>query len=211
MLRLMIADDHAILRDGLKQLFSHSGDMEVVAEAGDGPQVLESLRKVKVDALILDVSMPTLGGIDLVPKLRNLYPALPTLVLSMHNEPQMAMNMIKAGASGYLCKDCEPTELVTAVRAVANGRRYISGQLAEQLIFLDGDGKGDALPHERLSRREQQVLRMLANGKSIIEIAEVLSISNKTVSTHKTRIMKKMDIDSNAKLIRYAISHGLCD
>jgi DNA-binding NarL/FixJ family response regulator len=207
----MIADDHAILRDGLKQLFSHVGDMEVVAEASDGKQVLEVLRNAAVDVVILDISMPTLGGLDLVPRIRGQYPALPILVLSMHNEPQMAMNMIKAGASGYVCKDCEPLELIMAVRRVVSGRRYISNQLAEQLIFLEGGSKVDEPPHQRLSRREQQVLRMLANGKSILEVASVLNISNKTVSTHKTRIMKKMSIESNAKLIRYALTHGLCD
>jgi len=211
MIRLLIADDHAIVRDGLKQLFSHAQDIEIVAEAGNGKQVLDFLRRAEVDVVILDISMPQIGGMDLIPRILSSHPEMPILVLSMYNEPQIALNLIKAGASGYVTKDCDPAVLLSAVYKVVAGGRYISEGLAEQIIFFQRSGTDDEMPHEKLSQRELQVLQLLASGKSIVEAAAELNISNKTVSTHKTRIMKKMAITSNAKLIRYAVMHGLTE
>lgn len=211
MIRLLIADDHAIVRDGLKQLFSHADDIEVVAEAANGKQVLDFLRRMEIDVVILDISMPVVGGMDLIPRILANHPDMPILVLSMYNEPQIALNLIKAGASGYVTKDCDPAVLLSAVHKVMAGGRFISEGLAEQIIFFQRSGVDDEMPHEKLSQRELQVLQLLASGKSIIEAAAELNISNKTVSTHKTRIMKKMSISSNAKLIRYAVMHGLAE
>lgn len=211
MIRLLIADDHAIVRDGLKQLFSHAKDIEIVAEAENGKQVLDYLGRLEADIVVLDVSMPLIGGMDLIPRILAIRPDMPILVLSMYNEPQIALNMIKAGAAGYVTKDSDPAVLLSAVYKVLAGGRYISERLAEQIIFFQRSGIGDERPHERLSKRELQVMQLLASGKSIGEAADELNISHKTVSTHKTRIMKKMAFASNARLIRYAVMHGLVE
>jgi len=208
MIRLILADDHAIVRSGLKQLISLSPDLQVVGEAVDGSQLLEVLRQGRPDLVLLDINMPGLSGPDLIARIRSHWPSLPILVLSMHNEPQVAARVLKAGASGYVTKDSEMEVLLGAVRKVAAGGRYIVPELAEKLVF-DVSFGSDKLPHALLSERELEVFRLLAAGKGVNEIADQLCISNKTVSTHKTRLMEKMNLGSTADLVRYALEHGL--
>jgi len=209
MIRLLIADDHALMREGMKQLFNLFGDVAVVCEAENGNHVMECLLRESVDIAILDMSMPGISGVDLIGLIRDRFEHLPILVLSMHNEPQVAMRALKAGASGYLTKDNDPETLISAIRKVAGGGQFIDPMLAQQVVF-----KGSTSPrtsHLQLSEREIHILRMLARGFSINKIAEVLVISNKTVSTHKARLMQKMAFDSNADLVRYAIAQGLVE
>jgi DNA-binding NarL/FixJ family response regulator len=208
MIRLLIADDHTLMREGLKQLFAMLADIELVGEAVNGAQVQEQLRQGGIDLLLLDMSMPGICGDDLIARIRSQYPELPVLVLSMHNEPQIAVRALKAGANGYLTKDGDPDTLLAAVRRVAGGGRFIDPSLAESMAFAS-DGQSDRLRHENLSDRELQVLRQLARGISVNDIADMLAISNKTVSTHKARLMEKMGFHNNADLVRYAVMHGL--
>lgn len=208
MIRLMIADDHAIVRGGLKQLLSFAPDIEVRAEAVDGAQVLDGLRRELPDLLLLDLNMPGLSGPDLIARIKSHWPALPILVLSMHNEAQVAARVLKAGATGYVTKDSEMEVLLTAIRRVAGGGKFIVPELAEKLVF-DVSLGGDQLPHQTLSDREMEVFRLLLAGQGVNEIAEQLCISNKTVSTHKTRLMEKLNLGSTAELVRYAMQHGL--
>jgi DNA-binding NarL/FixJ family response regulator len=208
MIRLVIADDHAIVRGGLKQIFALSPDLKVVGEAVNGNEVLECLRQEPFDLLLLDLNMPGISGVDLITRVKAHRPELPILVLSMHNEPQVAARALKAGANGYITKDCEPDVLLTAIRKVAARGNYIAPELAEKMVF---DVTSTALhtPHSLLSNRELEVLRLLTTGKGVNEIAEQLSISNKTVSTHKVRLMEKMNLSSMADLMRYAMQHDL--
>lgn len=210
MIRVLIADDHAIVREGLKQLFALDKDFAVAGEAVNGGQVLEVLREGGVDLILLDMTMPGISGANLISRIRlhNEYP--PILVLSMHNEPQIARRAITAGAAGYLTKDSGPEMLRMAMRKVASGGRFIDPELAESLVF-DAGLSGQRLPHELLSDREFHILRLFVRGRSINDIAEELSISNKTVSTHKTRLMQKMSFNNNAELVRYAVAHGLIE
>lgn len=209
MTRILIADDHALMREGIKQLISLFGNIEVVCEAENGGQVMDCLRDQPIDLALLDMSMPGISGVDLIAWIREHFPALPVLILSMHNEPQVAMRALKAGANGYLTKDNDPETLVSAIQKVANGGQYIDVMLAEQVVF-----KGKPSPrtsHLQLSEREIHILRLLARGFSINRIAEELVISNKTVSTHKARLMQKMAFSNNAELVRYAIAQGLVE
>lgn len=208
MIRLLLADDHAIVRSGLRQLFSLAPDIRVLAEAVDGASVLEALRGELPDVVILDVNMPGLSGPDLITRIKSHWPTLPVLVLSMHNEPQVAARVLKAGASGYVTKDSEMDVLLSAIRKVAAGGKYIVPELAEKLVF-DVSLGSEKQPHALLSDRELEVFRLLAVGNGVNEIAEQLCISNKTVSTHKTRLMEKMNLSSTAELVRYALEHGL--
>ena len=208
MIRLMIADDHAIVRSGLRQLLSLAPDMRVDAEAIDGAQVLEGLRLSLPDLLLLDINMPGLSGPDLIIRIKAHWPALPILVLSMHNEPQVAARVLKAGASGYVTKDSEMEVLLGAIRKVAGGGKFIVPELAERLVF-DVSLSSDRLPHQTLSERELEVFRLLVAGQGVNDIAEQLCISNKTVSTHKTRLMEKLNLGSTAEMVRYAMQHGL--
>lgn len=208
MIRLMIADDHAIVRSGLRQLLSLAPDIVVQAEAMDGAQVLEGLRRELPDLLLLDVNMPGLSGPDLIVRIRSHWPELPVLVLSMHNESQVAARVLKAGASGYVTKDSEMEVLLGAIRKVAAGGKYIVPELAERLVF-DVSLSSDRLPHQTLSEREMEVFRLLVAGQGVNDIAAQLCISNKTVSTHKTRLMEKLNVGSTADLVRYAMQHKL--
>jgi DNA-binding NarL/FixJ family response regulator len=208
MIRLVIADDHAIVRGGLKQIFALTPDLEVVGEAINGAEVLDGLRQREFDLLLLDMNMPGVSGTNLVARVRAQRPDLPILVLSMHNEPQVAARVLKAGANGYITKDCEPDILLAAIRKVAAGGKYIPSELAEKMVF-DVSAPGDQPPHTQLSDRELEVLRLLIVGKSVNDIAEQLCISNKTVSTHKVRLMEKMNITSMADLMRYAMQNDL--
>ena len=208
MVRLMIADDHAIVREGLKQLFALVADIRVAATAVNGAEVLEMLRRNELDMLMMDMSMPGISGVELVTRVKAQHPDLPILVLSMHNEPQIARRALAAGAAGYLTKDSDPEVVLAAIRKVAGGGRFIDPGLAEAMV-LDSVNGGGGAPHEQLSEREQQILRLLVRGRSVNEIADELVISNKTVSTHKSRLMQKLNLQNNAELVRYGVEHGL--
>ncbi|MGE5466677.1 MAG: response regulator [Ignavibacteria bacterium] len=210
MIRILMADDHGIVREGLKQLFNLVPDIEVVGEATNGDQVLEAASRGGFDVLLLDMSMPGVSGIDLVKALRALAPKLPILVLSMHNEPPIVRRALAAGANGYISKDTsDPARLLAAIRAVSAGGRYLDPDMAERLAF-EKNGDGEPL-HEQLSSREHEIFRLLAQGMGVNEIGRLLCISNKTVSTHKARLMEKMNLKTNAELVRYALTNGLVD
>ena len=208
MIRMLIADDHTIMREGLKQLFMLVADVQVVAEAESGTQVIELLRQVEIDLLLLDMNMPGISGEILIARLHTQYPELPILVLSMHNEIHIAQRALRAGALGYLTKDRDPETLLAAMRRVASGQRYLDPNLAEQ-IALQSSGLKQQTYVESLSDREFQILRLLAHGMSVNQIAEQLVISNKTVSTHKTRLMEKMGFGSTADIVRFAMTLGI--
>ena len=210
MIQLMIADDHAIMREGLKQLFALAGDLQVVGEAENGVMLLEQLRQGDADLLLLDMSMPGISGEDLVARIHARSPRLPILVLSMHNEVQIAQRALRSGACGYLTKDRDPEALLTAIRRVANGGRYIDAGLAEQIAFA-ASGLGPYTQHDMLTDRELQVMRLLARGLSVSRTAVELSISHKTVSTHKARMMEKMGFTSMSEIVRYAVSQRLIE
>lgn len=208
MIRLFIADDHAIMRSGLKQIFALTPDVCMAGEAENGQQLLEMLRDNTFDLLLLDLNMPGIGGAELLGRIRVHHPTLPILILSMHNEPLIASRMLKTGANGFITKDCEPEALLQAIRKVAAHGKYISPELAEKMVF---DVASDAQhpPHNQLSNRELEVLRLLAGGHGVNDIAGMLAISNKTVSTHKMRLMEKLNLANLADLIRYALAHGI--
>ncbi len=208
MTKLLIADDHAIVRSGLRQIFAMTPDLLVVGEAVNGSEVLESLRQAPYDVLLLDLNMPGISGTDLITRVRAHRPNLSILVLSMHDQPLVVASALKAGATGYATKDCEPETLFAAVRQVARGQRYIVPALAEKMV-LQTALQTPAVRHELLSPRELEILCLLAKGLGVNEIAEQLTISNKTVSTHKARLMEKMEITSVADLVRYAMQHQL--
>jgi DNA-binding NarL/FixJ family response regulator len=210
MIRVVIADDHTIVREGLRQLLESPGDIAVAAEAVNGFEVIERIRGLEFDILLLDLSMPGKSGMDLIRQVKSEKPKLKILVLSMHEENQYAVRAIKAGASGYLTKDSASAQLVSAIRKLAAGGAFISAEVAEQLA-RDAHGVSDAPPHTTLSDREYQVFRMLVAGDSLTEIAERLNLSIKTISTHKARLMQKMNVGNQTELIRYALAHKLTD
>ena len=210
MIRVVVADDHTIVREGLKQLLDASADLEVVGEAQNGHEVIERVRNLEFDLLLLDMSMPGKSGIELIRQVHTEKPKLKILVLSMHEEHQYAVRAIRSGASGYLTKESASTQLVEAIRKVAAGGAFISSEVAQQLALgAMPDSKG-AL-HEALSDREFQVFLLIAGGTSVSDIAAQLNLSVKTVSTHKSNILQKMRMTTQAELIRYAISHRLLD
>ena len=210
MIRVLIADDHAVVRQGLKQILGDIPEMVVAGEATNGQEVLDKVRAETWDVVVLDISMPDRSGLDILKQLRSERPELPVLVLSMHSEDQYAMRVLKAGASGYLTKDSAPDELVKAIRKVVSGGRYVSSLLAEKLAFEIGTDSS-RLPHETLSDREFQVLRLIAAGKSVTEIAAELYLSVKTVSTYRARLLEKMNLGTNAELMHYAMQNHLID
>lgn len=203
MINLMIVDDHTIMREGLKRLFELDKDIHIAAEAADGLQALERLRTMHVDLLLLDISMPGLSGEALISRLAHQHPRLPILVLSMHNDPHVAMRVLRSGATGYLTKTQSPETLIAAVKKVSTGARYIDPELLEQ-IALNSLKSSPSSGLDSLTNREFQIMRLLADGHSINQIAEQLMISNKTVSTHKINLMQKMGFSSNADLIKFA-------
>lgn len=209
-IRLLIADDHALMREGLKQLFTLTDDLRVVAEAENGSMALERLRQGDIDLLLLDMNMPGLSGEGLVARIQAQHPDQKILVLSMHNEPQIAQRALRAGAAGYLSKTSSPETLFSAIRRVASGARFIDPQIAER-IALEASGLQQQAHHEKLTEREFQILRLFARGASVTRIAATLTISSKTVSTHKARMMEKMGFSSNAEIIRYAVSQRLIE
>ncbi len=210
MIRIIVADDHTIVREGLKQLLAAAGDLQVVGEAQDGFEVMKRVREVEFDLLLLDMSMPGKSGIELIKQVKAEKPRLRILVLSMHEEHQYAVRAIRAGAAGYLTKESASRQLVEAIRKVASGGAFISSAVAEQLA-LGAMPDAQGAPHESLSDREFQVFRMLAEGKSISDIAERLNLSVKTASTHKANILHKMNLATSGDLIRYAIAHRLVE
>lgn len=210
MIRLMMADDHAIMRSGLKQILALATDIMIECEATNGAEVLQHARNGNLDLLLLDMSMPGTSGADLIARVRSFREDLPILVLSMHNEPQVVVSAFKAGASGYLTKDSEPEKLLDAIRRVADGHKYIDPLLAEKIAF-DVTLSERQHPHTLLTEHEFKVLLLLAKGRSINEIAEQLAIGNKDVSAHKMRLMEKMDLSSTAALVCYTKQNNLLD
>ncbi|GIK25590.1 MAG: DNA-binding response regulator [Betaproteobacteria bacterium] len=207
MIRILIADDHAIVRGGLKQIIATTTDIVAAGEATHGAEVIDKVRQADLDLLLLDMTMPGLSGVDLVRRVRGDKPDLPILVLSMHNEGQVVSRALRAGAAGYVTKDSDPAILLSAIRKVAAGGRFIDPALVDAIVFEVGDS--DKAPHECLSDREFQVLQKIVGGEAIGEIGAALNLSAKTISTHKMRLMQKLGVDNNADLIRYAIRHGL--
>lgn len=210
MIRILIADDHAIVRGGLKQLLSSESDFVVAGEAANGLEALKLLREQLFDVVLMDMSMPGRSGIELIKQVKSEQPKLAILVLSMHKEEQYAVRAMKAGALGYLTKESAPDLLIAAIRKVARGGVYISSGAAERMA-IELYGNNDATPHTLLSDREYQVFRMIVSGMPINGIADTLSLSVKTVSTHKTRILQKMRMTNAAELIHYAVRHQLLD
>ena len=210
MIDILIVDDHDILRAGLKHILSETGDIAVTAEAGNGVEALARLRSGRWDAMVLDMSMPGKSGVDLIRQIKQEFPKLPILVLSMHREDIYAVRAFKAGAAGYLCKDNAEAQLAQAIRKVAGGGVFISPAVAEKLAvdMLQGHNP-DALPHTQLSDREYEVFQHLVAGEGLTDIGRQLNLSVKTVSTHKTRIMEKLGLGNTAELVRYAMRHGL--
>ena len=210
MLKIAIVDDHHIVRAGFREMLSDAGDILIVFEAASGEEALEQLRTNDIDVLMLDLSLPGQSGVDVLRYVRQRYPEIRVLVLSGYPEERYALTMIRNGATGYLCKDCDREELLRALRAAGQGRRYLSTRTAELLAEgLLTEHEGPA--HETLSEREMQVFLRLARGESVSEIAESLHLSVKTVSTYRTRLLEKLNVASNAELATYALKHGLMD
>lgn len=210
MIKILIADDHALVRAGLKQVVSEVDDMEVKGEAATGTEAVAQVKEQDWDVVLLDISMPDLNGIDALRQIRQLKPDLPVLILSMYPEDQYAVNLLRAGASGYMTKESAPNQLVAAIRKVVQGRKYVSSSLAE-ILALELGGDIDKPLHESLSQREFQIFCKLSAGSSVSEIAEELFLSVKTVSTYRSRIMEKMRLKNNAELTYYAIKNHLIE
>jgi len=210
MIKVLIADDHPIVRQGLRQILSEIPDMKVAGEAVNAQETLDQVRAGDWDVLVLDITMPGRSGFDILKELNHSQPDLPVLVLSAHAEEQFAVRVLKTGASGYLTKENAPAELIKAIRKVVGGGKYVSRNLAETLA-AGLNATSDGPRHKALSDREFQVMQMMAGGKTLAEIAEVLSLSAKTVSTYRTRLLEKMNLKTNAEIIRYAIENGLIE
>lgn len=208
MIRVLLADDHPIVRDGLKKVISMIPGMAVVGEATNGIEVLECLRNQAFELLLLDMSMPEPSGVELIARIRSHGFNVPILILSMLQEVSVVSRAIKAGANGYIGKDSAPEKLLVAIRKTADGGKYIDAEMAEQLIFMSTDNV-DSTRHKQLSNREFEIFRLLTEGQSVNQIAERLNISNKTVSTHKTHLMVKMQVNSTAELVKYAVQYRL--
>jgi len=210
MIRILIADDHAIVRAGLKQFVAHEHDMVVTGEAADGTETLAFVRTGECDVVLLDLSMPGKNGIDTLRQLKRSRPDLPVLILSAYSEQQYAVSLLRAGASGYINKESASDQLVMAIRAVAKGGKYVSPSIA-QVLVSDLAGDADKPPHAALSRREFQIFYKLAGGTTVSKIAEELFLSVKTVSTYRSRILEKMQMTSNADLTHYAVRNKLIE
>ncbi len=210
MIKILIADDHAIVREGLKQILAETPDMIVADEASNGQEVIAKVEKSDFDVVLLDISMPGRNGIEVLKQLKADRPRVSVLILSMYSEEQYAMRALRAGASGYLTKESAPDELIDAIRRVSQGRKYISPSVAEKLAVNLEPGT-DKAPHEILSDREYQVMCMIASGKTIKEIGDELKLSVKTISTYRSRILEKLDLRNNAALTHYAIQNRLVE
>ena len=209
MIHVIIADDHPVVRAGMKQILLEAGDVLAVAETGSGEELIREVRSHDFDVVLLDITMPGIGGLETLKRLKALKPELPVLMLSVHSEDQFALRTMKAGAAGYLTKESAPAELVKAIHQVVGGRSYISPEFAEKLATELHQGT-NRLPHERLSDREMQVLCMMAAGKTASGIAAALNLSVKTVSTYRARIIEKTGMATNAELIAYAVKNNIC-
>lgn len=207
MIRVVIADDHPVVRKGLILILSGDAGLTVVAEAANSGEIFNVLDKNQVDVLLMDIHMPGRTGLELLPELKQRYPRLPVLILSQYPEDQMAVRAIKAGAAGYITKGTPPEELISAIHKVHDGRRYLTPTLAE--LLADTIESKSELPHQDLSDREYQVFSLIASGKTVSEIARDINLSVKTVSTYRTRILEKMGLQTNAELTRYAFQHKL--
>jgi two-component system invasion response regulator UvrY len=210
-MRILIADDHSVVRRGIRQILADAFGELVTGEASNAAEALEMIGNQDWDAVVLDISMPGQSGLEAIKEIRKSRPKLPILVLSIHPEDHFAARVFKAGASGYMTKETAPEELVDAINRVIAGKKYVSVAFAEKLAANLEKGVNDAPPHKRLSDREYEVLLLIASGNSLSEIAEQLSLSVKTISTYRSRILEKTDLHSNADLVRYAIAHGLIE
>lgn len=208
MIKIIIADDHAVVRTGLKQIIESDPNLKVMGEASSGFELIEKIQEGNYDVVLLDISMPGKDGLETLKEIKKIKPKLPVLIFTVYPEDQYAVRLLKAGASGYLNKECEPEELIEAIHRVAMGRKYVSENLAELLAQKLEDANSVPL-HELLSDREFQVLCLIASGKTIKEIAEELQLSSNTVSTYRIRILEKMKMKNNAELTHYAIKNGL--
>ncbi len=210
MLKVLIVDDHPVFRAGLKQIIAETNDIIVSAEVSNGWDAVDAAKSGRYDVMLLDISMPGKDGLDVLRDIKEERIGIPVLILSMHPEEQYAIQSLKAGASGYLTKESAADELVTAIRKVSRGGKHISASLAEKLASYVQNASDEA-PHKVLSSREYQVMRLIASGKTPTEIAEELSLSIKTVSTYRVRVLNKLDMKNNAELVRYAVKNKLVD
>ncbi len=209
MIKILVADDHPVVRQGLKQILAEEPDMRVEGEAQNSQEVLQMVSKQAWDLVILDITMPGRGGMDVLRIIKHDHPKLPVLVLSMHPEDQYGIRALKAGAEGYMTKESVPAELVRAIRKIVNGGKYVTPALAEKIAFVFTEKNPERSLHEKLSDREYQILRMIAAGKSVGEIAAELFLSPKTISTYRSRVLNKMGMKNNAELIHCAIQNRL--
>lgn len=209
-MKILVADDHSVVRKGLMQIIKDMPEVAEVEEAENGKEVLAKVKTEDFDLVLLDISMPDKSGLEVLSELKGLNPDLHVLMLSTYPEDLYAIRTLKAGASGYLNKNSAPEELSTAIRKAAKGEKYVSSTLAEKLAFTFGSDR-DKLPHEKLSDREFQVMRLIASGKSLSQIAETLFLSSKTISTYRARILEKMDLMNNAEITNYAIKNNIVD
>ena len=208
MIRILVADDHSVVRQGLKQIIADSPDMEIVGEAATSQEALELVRSGSFDLIILDISMPGQNGLEILRELKSESPALKVIILSMYPEEQYAIRSLRDGASAYLTKGSQPEELILAIKTVASGKRYITPSVADRLAtYIEDNSKRP--PHETLSDREMEILMLIGSGKQVSDIAEELNLSIKTVSTYRSRILLKMNMETNAQLIRYSLQHSL--
>jgi len=210
MIKVLVADDHAVVRRGLMQILDEAPGMKAAGEASTGRQVLRAVLEDQYDVLVLDMAMPEGGGLEVLQELRHLKPDLPVLILSMYSENQYAIRALKAGAAGYLTKESAPDELVTAIRQVGQGEQYVSRELARSIADLV-KGKHEPEPHESLSDREYQVMCALAQGKTVSQIAADMALSPKTISTYRTRVLRKLQLETTPEIVRYAIKQGLVE
>lgn len=209
MIKVLVADDHPIFRAGIKHILSQHADIKVACEVENGDELLKNIRPDTFDIILLDISMPGISGVELIKTIKSEQPNLPILVLSMHKEDIYAVRTIKVGASGYVCKDNASTDLIQAIRKVASGGKFITTVLAEQIELDMSSSAANISPHAMLSNREFQIFLLIAGGKSVSEIAEELTLSVKTVNTHKVRIKEKMNLHNNSDFMRYANTHHL--
>jgi two-component system, NarL family, invasion response regulator UvrY len=210
MIRVFIADDHAIVRRGLKQVASEASDIKIVGEGDDYPAIMRGLLEYEIDVLVLDIGLPSKNGIDILKIVKKEKPQVQVLILTMHPEGQFAVRAMRAGASGYLTKDSAPDQLVGAIRRISEGKKYITPELGEALANQLAENS-DKLPHEALSDREFQTLRLIASGKSLGDVADALKLSPKTVSVYRARLLEKMKLKNNAELTHYAVKHKLTE
>ena len=208
MIRILVADDHAVVRKGLKQIVADAPDMVIAAEASNGHEALNKALENDYDIVLLDITMPDRSGLDILKEIKSQKPELPVLILSMHPEEQYAVRALKAGAAGYLTKESAPEELIKAMRKVSDGGKYVTSSLAEKLASVLKTG-AETPRHQALSDREYQVLCMIASGKRVKQIADELLLSAKTISTYRSRVLRKMNMNNNIELTRYAIENRL--